>query len=82
MEKSRFNANNKLSSASLHNELQAFCGKCGQSLGVYIPPCNGHIFKCPKCRAELEVHATISESGNGTISCRVLSTKDSRQVSI
>ena len=68
----------KLSPKPIHNELQARCVICDKKLGLYTPPCNGHRFRCPHCKAELEIHTTVNESGVWNLSCSVLSTKNTR----
>ena len=66
------------SSIATHNELTACCINCGKELGSYTPPCNGHRFRCPRCKAELELHTIMNETGIWALSCSVLSTKSSR----
>lgn len=78
MEKYTIKALNRINSTPTHNELKARCIICDKELGSYTPPCNGHRFKCPRCKAELELHTTLNESGVWALNCCVLSTKNTR----
>ncbi len=75
MEKTITNGLNRAGCLPARIEMQAFCSKCGHKLGIYTPPCYSHRFRCESCGAELEVQATVNESGISTLSCCILATK-------